>query len=1701
MAKRRALLIGVPEYVDDTIVSFREVVRRDLEDLERSLRASGYQDIRSRGLENLLEVTRTRIIDELERFVTGATEGDTLLVYLSGHGLHHGGRDYLVPYEAVLRDPAKYDDYFVRIDFASIIERSKAETIVLFIDACRQGVKQKQKASYAVGWGRGEREKAQRKCYIMIFACETGEFAQYVTGDSDNFSLFTRALSDVLSPEHPARTLGEVLEGTNQRLSELVTQFERNPQRIQKVAASYVEDDESLARVICDSQSKTATRTTGNVWTTNAVSSELWEAEHLTTDPALPEVKNAVSAIVDKCWRQWDAFANATPTDPWHDEFLPVRVLKALSTLVYRSDPPVELTAGEIALAITAPFIREAVIASGAAKAAAVNPLSLEITGVTEEGPRAELEKIFNSFPQLLRKASRLVSQGKGDDQAALAYWLMYRSVLRNPRIWLPQPTGALPESIVSAFKSFEDSNVATDTLTLRRVLELSKCVYGDPERIERHDRPDALQEELFLGGDTLQRRVREKLAAYLLVIAGRLAIDPRLLSDVLVDHLGLADPLTPGMIVETIRSSRWSKTGRTLSLSVECPHQALDLALTEHIADASQTLEAITARKEIARADLVPLNGLPVRLTGDQIRAALDSNNQKVYEIPHVKFTLAQDEVRELLMGEQLYGDPALAIRELYQNALDACRYRRARLLYLKQTGQLNPALKEWNGQITFRQGEDAEGRPYIECEDNGIGMGRRELSECFAQAGRRFHDTPEFIEEQAEWRKVGIELHPNSQFGIGVFSYFMLADELIIETCRLDRRGMPGNRIKARVSGSGTLFRVTEEPNTTLDAGTRIRLYVNRTTHTFEYREERISCVSTLRRILWLTEFETTAIDGENRQSWLPNVLDHPKLSADQCVASSSRDLWWIAKTEGGEIAKNQYKSDGAILADGIFVAMDYGAVPLNFVVNLSGAHRPTLSVDRKKILKWDSQYVEELLIANCLSVKGWQHLSLSWLWLLDKESREATERLTKALVDEGASLKIGFISWHFDETRMQYRVPFSDRGWQHRRFEIRKLGCFPPDIELFREAHETKLRALDPKFEPDRYAYSRYEQALASPEWLKPYRLALWRNHAREVLSELSGWNGSPETYNNCPTLYPKDIEVFRVVSREATAIEVLRAAAETRETIGDTITRLKRLSPLGIKLPELILEELHDELVDMGDANVVNADGSVNRAAFLTAAAKRNETIGQAYARLSRFTPLGVQLPDFNLPDVQDVTLTPEEVLPLDNEARITAAGVVNAAAATGRTLAEVLAETQKLVDLGCTPLSVPLDQMPNVPISKADADYLTVDWHYQLDIAKLANGRKESIGQTLRRLQQFKGLGLSVPDADPAALDELVLSEEEMETFKYDSTISLKQLLELAARTAQPVVELINRWSPLSLLGVEVPAKIPADVPDFTLNVNDLLLIEGGNRVTASGILKTSAETQTPIAALLTQVEKLKQIGCDVPELSLQPSNVIASIEDSLFVNENGRVTLRSLLAGAAQLKETVAETYDRAQQLTAIGIKAPKWDRDRLAELIVDEEEVFVISDRNEINLLGFLWLSALREETVAKTSARLDRLQKFGITIPRLALKTSGDLVFDRDDVSALLAAIIVSRHDVSIYEWSEVFRNLFVMSPDYPFRYVVFNTGEFLRSEFTETFPMYLTWEARSILASVLQEPFGQIIERIRKFEVLGLEFTTDP
>jgi molecular chaperone HtpG len=115
--------------------------------------------------------------------------------------------------------------------------------------------------------------------------------------------------------------------------------------------------------------------------------------------------------------------------------------------------------------------------------------------------------------------------------------------------------------------------------------------------------------------------------------------------------------------------------------------------------------------------------------------------------------------------MGERLYGDPSLALRELLQNSVDAVRYRQS--IEIKEGNPFIPFIK-----ITLKAEE-------LIIEDNGIGMDEYIFGHYFLQIGRSYYNS-------SECRISGIEVDPVSEFGIGILSVFMVASKFTVESRR---------------------------------------------------------------------------------------------------------------------------------------------------------------------------------------------------------------------------------------------------------------------------------------------------------------------------------------------------------------------------------------------------------------------------------------------------------------------------------------------------------------------------------------------------------------------------------------------------------------------------------------------------------------------------------------------------------------------------------------------------------------------------------------------------------------------------------------------------------------------------------------------------------------------------------------------------
>jgi hypothetical protein len=137
--RRRALLVGVNEYVDPNLPALK-FCTNDVLALRDALRAAGYEEpvmLWDGAPERSLLPTRENIKVELMSLCESATPNDLLLVHFSCHGMLLGGQPHLMPANTrmkLLNETALAVDEVTRI-----LSASAARCTVVLLDACHSG--------------------------------------------------------------------------------------------------------------------------------------------------------------------------------------------------------------------------------------------------------------------------------------------------------------------------------------------------------------------------------------------------------------------------------------------------------------------------------------------------------------------------------------------------------------------------------------------------------------------------------------------------------------------------------------------------------------------------------------------------------------------------------------------------------------------------------------------------------------------------------------------------------------------------------------------------------------------------------------------------------------------------------------------------------------------------------------------------------------------------------------------------------------------------------------------------------------------------------------------------------------------------------------------------------------------------------------------------------------------------------------------------------------------------------------------------------------------------------------------------------------------------------------------------------------------------------------------------------------------------
>lgn len=174
-------------------------------------------------------------------------------------------------------------------------------------------------------------------------------------------------------------------------------------------------------------------------------------------------------------------------------------------------------------------------------------------------------------------------------------------------------------------------------------------------------------------------------------------------------------------------------------------------------------------------------------------------------YTYGEFKFTLEQDQIMNLLMGENLYDDKYVFIRELTQNAIDTTRHR---IAYEKSIGNTSYQPQP----ITFTSWTDNDGYTWIRIDDYGMGMDEEILVNYFLKVGQSYYQSDQFKLDSIQLVEKNIDFVPISRFGIGILSCFIVGDKIEVSTRRITDRS-ERNALRIKIENFQEFFILNKE------------------------------------------------------------------------------------------------------------------------------------------------------------------------------------------------------------------------------------------------------------------------------------------------------------------------------------------------------------------------------------------------------------------------------------------------------------------------------------------------------------------------------------------------------------------------------------------------------------------------------------------------------------------------------------------------------------------------------------------------------------------------------------------------------------------------------------------------------------------------------------------------------------------------
>ena len=347
-------------------------------------------------------------------------------------------------------------------------------------------------------------------------------------------------------------------------------------------------------------------------------------------------------------------------------------------------------------------------------------------------------------------------------------------------------------------------------------------------------------------------------------------------------------------------------------------------------------------------------------------VQQLLDTSNRQVhprfrfsdviYEIEpegytptDLRFSVDSSAALQLFTGNRLYADNRVFLRELVQNAVDACN--------LKQLFD-----QTYVPEIAIRFNPDIS---IITIRDNGIGMDRQWIEKYFLKIGISLYQSQEI---RGEHTTSQIGLNFISQFGIGFLSSFLVAEKIIIKTRRSSEPGLI-----ITITNLRDYFDV-RPLDENFSGGTEVKLFLRPRKTNYSRSLDYLGYLKTNIRFLQIPivlrdERSRTHVIGDEQLSYADPAATATDFIAPLEFSNSEGYLLLKAKFQGDHIFALESAQGGiSVFQDGIFVRQVASLLPEgargNVVgrINLLGSEKCALSMDRNRIF-WTEEQLKQI------------------------------------------------------------------------------------------------------------------------------------------------------------------------------------------------------------------------------------------------------------------------------------------------------------------------------------------------------------------------------------------------------------------------------------------------------------------------------------------------------------------------------------------------------------------------------------------------------------------------------------------------------------------------------------------------------------------------------------------------------------------